>query len=460
MRRFSLRLDLASSAFALLLLASACGDKPDAKTAEGQETAGGEGAGAAGGEGGAAGAAGTTDGGKQTAKPSSNLFGSPDADSGKPLPPRHTLSGGAKSSYDDGVRASAAGDTAGARAAFESSVKSDANAYQSLYALGVIADREGKESSAVDYYRRALRAQPDDAMSAKGIVVIYTRNNAIDKAIQFIKPLADQWERSTALQAVYADTLVSANRVDEAIQVARKALKRDERYVPAMLSLVKANQRAGKMELADSILDQALAVDTNVAELHYLKGKRLLEDQRLGEALAEFRKAVELDPDFAEARMELGLRLLAGANYQEALSQFQAVERLAPRLVEVQLALGDGYRSTRQWNQAKTALDKALRARSNNLPEAHFQLALLYMTAGAEFPGPDLLTGLAKSKEEFGIYRSQMGGRLSRDDPSSGYLDDIEKAVAREQKRLEREKKAAERAARGAAAPAPAGGTK
>jgi tetratricopeptide (TPR) repeat protein len=450
---------------AFLLLVSAgfqqgCGDKPDAKTAEGQETAGGEGAAAAGGEGGAAGTAAGADGGKQSAKPS-NLFGSPDADSGKPLPPRKQLSGGAKSSYDDGVRASAGGDTAGARAAFEAAVKADSGAYQALYALGVIADREGKESSAVDYYRRALRAQPDDAASAKGICVIYMRNNAIDKALQFIKPLADQWERSTALQAVYADTLVAANRVDEAIQVARKALKRDERYVPAMLSLVKANQRAGKMELADSILDQALAIDTNVAELHYLKGKRLLEDQRLAEALAEFRKAVELDPDFAEARMELGLRLLAGANYQEALSQFQAVERLAPRLVEVQLALGDGYRSTRQWNQAKTALDKALRARSNTLPEAHFELALLYMTAGAEFPGPDLLTSLSKAKEEFGVYRSQMGGRLSRDDPSTGYLDDIDKAVAREQKRIEREKKAAERAARGAAQPAaPAGGTK
>lgn len=448
---------------ALLLLTTAalqqgCGDKPDAKTAQGEEAAGGEATGAAGGEAGAS-AGSTTDGGKQSAKPS-NLFGSPDADTGKPLPPRKELTGGAKSSYDDGVRAGAAGDNAGARAAFEAAVKADASAYQALYALGVLADREGKESSAVDYYRRALRAQPDHAPSARGVVVIYARNNAIDKALAFIKPLADQWERSTALQAVYADTLVTANRVDEAIQVARKALKRDERYVPAMLSLVKANQRAGKVELADSILDQALSVDTNVAELHYLKGKRLLEDQRLGEALTEFRKAVELDPDFAEARMELGLRLLAGANYAEALSQFQAVERLAPRLVEVQLALGDAYRSTRQWNNAKTALDKALRTRNNNLAEAHFELALLYMTAGAEFPGPDLLTGLAKAKEEFGTYRSQMGARLARDDASTGYLDDIDKAVAREQKRLEREKKAAERAARPAATPAPAGGTK
>jgi tetratricopeptide (TPR) repeat protein len=433
-------------------LSSACGDKPNAAEPGSEAAAGGESPGGAAQPGAAAGTTpGKTADGKQAAKPA-NMWGSTEAESGRPLPPRKELSGSAKSSFEDGQSAAASGNTAAARSAFEAAVKADANAYQAQYALGVMADREGKESAAIDYYRRALRAQPDDAASARGIVVIYLRQGAPDKAIAFIKPLSEQWERSTALGAVYADTLVQANRTDEAIQVARKALRRDERYVPAMLSLVKANQRAGKVELADSILEQATAIDTNNAELHYLKGKRLLDDQRLAEALNEFRKAVELDPDDAEARMELGLRLLGGANYPEALQQFQAVERLAPKLVEVQLALGDAYRSTRQWANAKTAFDKALRAKSD-LPQAHFNLALLYMTAGAEFPGPDLLTALAKAKDEFGTYRSQMGSKLGRDDPSITYLDDIDKSVAREQKRLEREKKAAERAAR------PAGGT-
>ena len=52
--------------------------------------------------------------------------------------------------------------------------------------------------------------------------------------------------------------------------------------------------------------------------------------------------------------------------------------------------------------------------------------------------------------------------RLARDDASTAYLDDIEKAVAREQKRIEREKKAAEReAAKKAESAAPAeGGSK
>lgn len=460
MRRTNQNGALALSLFVSSALSGACGGKPGAAAPGSEVAAGGEatGGGGTGGSGQAGAAGGTAAGGKQTAKPS-NVWGSTEADTGRPLPPRKELSGSAKSSFDDGTRAAASGNTAAARSAFEAAVKADANAYQAQYALGVLADREGKESAAIDYYRRALRAQPDDAASARGIVVIYLRQGAPDKALAFIKPLAEQWERSTALQAVYADTLTQMGKVDDAILAARKALRRDERYVPAMLSLAKANQRAGKVELADSILDQAIAIDTNNAELHYLKGKRLLEDQRLAEALAEFRKSVELDPDDAEARMELGLRLLAGANYSEALSQFQAVERLAPKMVEVQLALGDAYRSTRQWDKAKVAFDKALRAKSD-LPQAHFNLALMYMTAGAEFPGMDLLVALAKAKEEFGTYRSQMGSRLTRDDPSVAYLDDIDKSVAREQKRLEREKKAAERAARGTAPAAPAGGTK
>ncbi len=380
------------------------------------------------------------------AQPAPSPWGSPEADSGRPLPPRKALAGGARSSYDQGVKAAHAGDIAGAKTAFEAAVKADANAFQALYALGVVADREGKESQAIDYYRRSLRAQADYEEAAQGIVAIYLRQGQPDKAIAFMQPLAETWERNLLLQAYYANLLVQVGRVDDAILVARKALRRDERHVPSMLSLIKANLRAGKVELTDSILEQALAVDDNNAELHYYKGIRLLAEQRLGEALPEFKKAVALDPDFAEARMELGILLLAGANYSEALAQFEAVEKIAPKLVEVQLALGDAYRSTKQWEKAKAAFDKALRMK-RDLPQAHYNLALMYMTAGAEFPGFDLLTALGKAKEEFGAYRSMMGARLSRDDPSTGYLEDIEKAVAREQKRIEREKKAAEREA-------------
>ncbi|MET0342762.1 MAG: tetratricopeptide repeat protein [Polyangiales bacterium] len=381
------------------------------------------------------------------AEAAANPWGSPESDKGAPLPPRKPMSGAARTRYDDGKRAAKSGDLAAAQSAFEAAVGADENSYEALHALAVINDRQGKESQALDYYRRALRVQADYEESAKGMAAIYVRQGQPDRALAFMQPLANQWERNLLLQAYHADLLVQLNRPDEAIRVARAALKRDERFVPAMISLVRANMKAGKVELADSILEQALAIDAKNATLHHLKGTRLLSDQKSGEALNEFRRAVELDPDYAEARMELASRLLAGANYDEALSQLQAVDKLTPRLVEVQLALGEAYRSKRQWEPAKASFDKAIRMRSD-LPQAHFNLALMYMTAAGEYPGLDVLGALNKAKEEFATYRSQMGSRITRDDPSLGYLDDIDKSIAREQKRIEREKKAAERGKR------------
>ncbi len=450
MRRMRTQRKLALAGLTVAALSGACGSKDSGESATAA-------AGTAGAEHPAS-AQQPAAAGQPAAATAASPWGSPEADKGTPLPPRKPMNSSAKSRFDDGLRAARNGDLAAAKSAFDAAANADPNSYEALHALGVIADREGKEGQAIDYYRRALRVQPDYEESAKGIAAIYVRQGQSDRALSFMQQLAQQWERNLLLQSYYADLLVQLNRTDEATRVARAALKRDERFVPAMMSLVRANLKAGKVELADSILDQALAINDKNAELHYFKGKRLLEDQRLAEAINEFRRAVELEPDFAEARMELALRLLAGANYDEALQQLQAVEKITPRLVEVQLALGDAYRSTRQWDKAKSAFDKALRMRAD-LPQAHYDLGLMYMSAGGDFPGMDTLTALAKAKEEFATYRTSMGSRLTRDDPSNGYLDDIEKSIAREQKRIEREKKAAERGARTdatATPPAPA----
>jgi hypothetical protein len=56
--------------------------------------------------------------------------------------------------------------------------------------------------------------------------------------------------------------------------------------------------------------------------------------------------------------------------------------------------------------------------------------------------------------QEFATYREQMGSRLARDDPSAGYIADLQRQIEREKKRLEREKRRQqqerERGARGA----------
>jgi tetratricopeptide (TPR) repeat protein len=391
--------------------------------------------------------------GEQSSGPSP--WGAAEADSGTPLPVRPKMNDSATSAYNDGVAGVAAGQLDVAKQAFTRAAAADPKAYQAEYALGVIADRQGQPDEAIQHYSRALRIQPDYEAAAQGTVNIMLRRGPPDAAVRFIEPIAKQWQRNLYLQAIYADTLVKADRADDAEKVARGALRRDERFVPAIVSLAKASEHRGRDELGDSMLEQAHDIDANYAEVYFLQGKRSQAKGELAQALTAYRKAVELNPDYAEARMALGIQYVASGNYNEALEQFEAEVKLVPTLVAAHVNLGDVYRALKRWQDAKREFDKAMRMQTV-LPEAHFDLALLYMSVGSEFPNLSELDALNRSLIEFTTYRQQIGPKLTPSDASSAYMADVQRRIDREKKRIDRDKanaaKEAERKARDAAA--------
>jgi len=331
-------------------------------------------------------------------------WGAPETEAGTPLPPRN-----------------------------------NAASFQAEYNAGVMADRNGAPDEAMQHYAKALQVQPDYEAAVQGTVNILLRRGTPESAVQYVDPIANKWQRNLYLQAIYADVLVRADRVDEAERVARRALSRDERFVPAILALSKASARRGRKELADSMLDQAREIDANNPEVQFMLGKKYQRDGDLANALAAYRRAVELNPDYAEARMALGIQFMASGNYNEAVEQFEATSKLVPTLVQAHLNLGDAYRAMQRWQDAKREFDKALRMQTQ-LPEAHYNLALMYMSAGANFPGLTLLDALDRSLTEFNTYRSQVGPKLPPGDASGTYMTDVQRQIDREKKRIEREK--------------------
>ena len=366
-------------------------------------------------------------------------------------PARTAMSSKAQKAFGRGVNAVQANDLAAAQEYFQDALKKDARAYPALYNLGVLADRSGDERKALDYYRKSLSALPDYEPAARGIVTIAIRRKDARGAIATVEPIARDHRTNLEMQALYAEVLVESQRYDEAWMAARRALKCDERFVPALIALIKASRAQGRDELADSILDQAMTIDANVAELHFLVGEKLKDEPgRLRDALQAYQRAVQLRPDYAEARMALGIQLLASGNYTDALSHFLAAEKLVPTLPAVYLNLGDAYRASERWTDAQRAYRRALELESK-LPEAHFGLGLLYLSAGASFPGLDEVSALEKSVGEFKTYRTQMGPRLRRDDQSEEYLRDLDRMIQRAKRRIERDKeRAAREADRGA----------
>lgn len=412
---------------AMLVATYGCGGKTASERSASEATSGGEATSASGGP---QGVAASADG--------ESAWGATRAEQCR-REPRPAMSSKAAKAFGDGVRAAAANDNALAEAGFQAALNRDPKAYPALYSLGVLADRAGHEGDALNYYRRALGVLPDYEPAARGISTIQIRRNQVADAVATVEPLANEYRANLEMQALYAEVLVEARRLDEAWMAARRALKCDERFVPALIALVKASRAQGRDELADSILAQAMEVDANNAELHFLEGEKLVtEPGQLREAMAAYERAVQLRPNYAEARIALGVQLLAGGNYPSALSHFQAAARLVPTLPEVHVDLGDAYRATQRWTEAQQAYRKALSLQSK-LPEAHYGLGLLFLTAAGDFPGLDELTAYEKAVDELKTYRSEMGPRLTKDDQSEEYLRDLDRLIQRARRRIERE---------------------
>lgn len=393
---------------------------------------------------GAGGTTGTS--GTGTTAPAANRWGARDSEACR-QPARPPMSAAARAHIQRGVAAANNNDSDGARTAFMAALSQDPRSYHAAFNLGVIADRAGNETQALEYYRQSLRIQEDYEPAVRGQVAIFMRRADRAGALSFVEPLARRFASNLELQAIHAEVLVANQRYEQAWDAARRALRCDERYVPALRALVKASLAQDRKELAQSILANALSAAPNDAELHYLNAQLLgRETGRAREVVAELERAVELRPSYSEARMELGTLLLRSGNYQGALTQFEAVSRLNPTLPAVQLNLGDAYRSLRRWQEAKAAYDRVL-ASSPNMPEVYFNIGLMYRAAQAEFPGLDQIQALQRSRENFARYRNLMGPRLTRDDPSEQYLSELDRLISRAQRAAEEAAREAERAA-------------
>jgi tetratricopeptide (TPR) repeat protein len=256
-----------------------------------------------------------------------------------------------------------------------------------------------------------------------------------------------------------AEQLLKTAHYPEAIQQAKLALGRDEKYAPAMVVMAKAYYHQHKFELATAIIDIAKSIDASCADCYNVLGFISLDRQppdRIS-ATAAFKKATELKSDFGAAWNNLAAQYLYAKNYDGAFEAAQHAAQLLPNVASAHLNLGSALRGKMQYADAEREYKKALDL-SPNYADAYFNLGILYLDA-KEIQGADLVGKLNTSIAYLNKYQQAAASRLARDDLSNDYIKDARTQIDRENKRLERVRKQQERD-KAKAAPAAAAGTK
>lgn len=189
------------------------------------------------------------------------------------------------------------------------------------------------------------------------------------KAVEILERAFAYHPDNFSLMNQLAIALNRANQPQKARALLRQALDKNDRYVPALITLSLCLQMLNENEAALATAERAMTLAPDVPQSHIAKANALLALERDSDALGALQFARRLDPKNAEIPMQMGDILWRNLNRViEAKERYEEARNLDPVLVPILVRLGDLYLHLGDLDQARACLAR-LRRLSPALPE-------------------------------------------------------------------------------------------
>ncbi len=201
-----------------------------------------------------------------------------------------------------------------------------------------------------------------------------------DEAILQLRRITSLEPRLLRARELLSVALSDAERWRELTEelLALEKLTPDSYKVLAQLSF--AYERQGRLDLAETALKRALALDPANPYLHFNQGHLMETSGRPDLAEKSYREAIRLQPSYPQAHFNLGQILFRERKLEEALAQYSAAAQADPEWLEALnnsglcLALtGRLEEAAQAWKRA-LAVDPGYQAARSNLIQALLEL--------------------------------------------------------------------------------------
>jgi len=235
-------------------------------------------------------------------------------------------------------------------------------------------DQATEESTrkAIEYFQRAIAADPQYARAYAGIADAYWLLGAPGWEVE--QPMGVLQKAQTSAERALA--------IDPQLAEARAVL--------AMVRLSYRWDRAG----SEREIQEAIRLNPSSALSHQYYSTTLTTMGRFDEAIAEARRALELDPLSAPASTTLGIRYLYAGRLAEAMTQFSKTVDANPEFAVAHWGLAQAHLANGAGARALDELQRALELSGNS---AYMRAHLAYGLAKAG--NPDRAVALQRELE-------------------------------------------------------------
>ena len=200
-------------------------------------------------------------------------------------------------------------------------------------------------------------------------------------------------------------------RLQTAEQIYRQILAVEPNQVDAIHLLGVIAHQAGKHEVAVEYIGRAIGLKADAAPFHNNLGEAYRALRRTSAAVACYRRALELNPDFAEAHNNLGIALNGQGNLEAAVACCRRALELNPLYAEAHNNLAVALKEQGRLDEAVACCRRALELKPG-YAEAHNNLGFALKEQGRLDEAVACYRRALELKPDFAEGYNNLGGVL------------------------------------------------
>lgn len=235
--------------------------------------------------------------------------------------------------------------------------------YLRLIDQGDEALGRGQAFVAIESYSEAIALKRDSMLAYLKRGEAHLRRGdtpeTLAAALRDLRTAAELDPGATRTLEKLGDVNTALHRYGNAVENYEAYIRIDDHSAPLFYKLALASRGDGRLTRAITALRQAVTINPNFHEAHYVLGLCLKDRGELADARAAFDRAIALSPAFIPAREELADLHRLQQRTREEIEQLDALYALDPNKPERLIAVGRAYLRAGNRDRAVMALGRA-----------------------------------------------------------------------------------------------------
>lgn len=233
--------------------------------------------------------------------------------------------------------------------------------------IGRLRYRGGEQTGAVEAAVKAVALGPQDAEALMFRGQLARDAEGMAEALPWLERAIAAKPRDLDLQAEYAATLGEAGEAKAMLTVVREMVASNPGYPRAYYLQAVVAARAGRYDLARSMLVRSGSDESTSAAGRLLAGVIDIETGNYASAARELDRLYRQQPENRRVRDLLARALSLGGNHRELVRRFDKTARRTSASPYLQMLVARSYEALGERSEAAALIDLASRKRSGRL---------------------------------------------------------------------------------------------